>query len=142
MGLCLIKVWNEVAALPPAAIFAEKHIFRDVRDLGENIKRRGTSVRAFSRRNCGEISILGPNGEENVNPQKTDFLGERPIPKSPGGRRPTGSGGLGGEAPQWRASSKYYLYTRTPESLSRTKGAGDLCNQPLPGLSRTYSPKI
>ncbi len=59
--------------------------------------------------------------------EQMHLLGAIPNSEGAGGRRPTGSGGLGGGAPQWRGSSIYYLYIRTPELLSRTYayGAGD-----------------
>ena len=58
---------------------------------------------------CGfraEISVLGPNGEENVNQTHTSSAAipnsrGTAIPNSggAGGRRPTGNGGLGGRSP-------------------------------------------
>ena len=72
----------------------------------------------FSKYEQGVAACRHPQGLF-VN-QKCTFSGQPSIPEEPGGRRPTGSGGLGGEAPQWKGSSIYFLYIRETESLSRT----------------------
>ena len=80
-------------------------------------KRRATKVRVFSWRFRGETSVLGPNGEENVYQKHTISAaipnsGGTAIPNSggAGGRRPTGNGGLEGEAPQWKEILSYFIH--------------------------------
>ena len=45
---------------------------------------------------------------------------ERPIPEPREAEGRLGVGGSGGEAPQWNGFCIYYVYIRTPESLSHT----------------------
>ena len=86
-----------MAALPPAAFFFKKYMLV-IFAIWAKEKRRGTSAREISRRNCGEISGLVPNGEEHVNQKRTFWEG---IANSGamGGRRPTGSGGFEARSP-------------------------------------------